>query len=58
MIQPALEKTMSKKIKARTKVLPTSHVPMLSRPKDVAAVILAAAEHGPQVSRADEAGGR
>jgi pimeloyl-ACP methyl ester carboxylesterase len=50
MIQPALERTMSKKINASTTTLPTSHVPMHSRPKDVAAVILAATEHGIQVS--------
>jgi len=43
MIQPALERAMAKKINASTTVLPTSHVPMQSRPKDVAAVILAAA---------------
>ncbi len=29
---------------AKTSALPTSHVAMLSRPKEVAAVILAAAE--------------
>jgi len=45
MIQPALERAMAKKINASTTTLPTSHVPMQSRPKDVAAVILAAAEH-------------
>jgi pimeloyl-ACP methyl ester carboxylesterase len=43
MIQPDLERAMAKKIKATTTSLPTSHVPMLSRPKDVAAVILTAA---------------
>jgi pimeloyl-ACP methyl ester carboxylesterase len=43
MIQPDLERAMAKKINARTTVLPTSHVSMLSRPNDVAAVILAAA---------------
>jgi len=51
MIQPALERAMAKKINASTTTLPTSHVPMQSRPKDVAAVILAAAEHGIQVSK-------
>ena len=45
MIQPDLERAMAKKIKARTTELPTSHVPMRSRPGDVAAVILAAAEN-------------
>jgi hypothetical protein len=33
---------MAKKIKATTTSLPTSHVAMLSRPKEVAAVILKA----------------
>jgi pimeloyl-ACP methyl ester carboxylesterase len=49
MIQPDLERAMAKKIKASTSALPTSHVAMLSRPKDVAAVILraAAAAGGP-----------
>jgi pimeloyl-ACP methyl ester carboxylesterase len=42
MIQPDLERAMAKKIKATTTALPTSHVAMLSRPKDVAAVILKA----------------
>jgi len=51
MIQPALERAMAKKINASATTLPTSHVPMQSRPKDVAAVILAAAEHGIQVSK-------
>ena len=35
---------MAKQINATTTALPTSHVPMLSRPKDVAAVILKACE--------------
>jgi hypothetical protein len=43
MIQPALEQAMAKKINAKVTALPTSHVPMQSRPKDVAAVIVAAA---------------
>ena len=43
MIQPALERAMAKKINAKITALPTSHVPMQSRPNDVAAVILAAA---------------
>jgi pimeloyl-ACP methyl ester carboxylesterase len=42
MIQPDLERAMAKKINAKTTELPTSHVAMLVRPKDVAAVILAA----------------
>ncbi len=43
MIQPDLERAMAKKINAKITTLPTSHVPMLSRPNDVATVILAAA---------------
>jgi pimeloyl-ACP methyl ester carboxylesterase len=43
MIQPDLERAMAKKINAKVTTLPTSHVPMQSRPADVAAVILAAA---------------
>jgi pimeloyl-ACP methyl ester carboxylesterase len=42
MIQPDLERAMAKKINANVTTLPTSHVPMQSRPADVAAVILAA----------------
>ena len=44
MIQPDLERAMAKKINATTTSLPTSHVSMQSRPKDVAAVILTAAD--------------
>jgi len=44
MIQPDLERAMAKRINATTTALPTSHVPMLSRPTDVAAVIIAAAD--------------
>jgi pimeloyl-ACP methyl ester carboxylesterase len=43
MIQPDLERAMAKKINAKITALPTSHVPMQSRPNDVASVILAAA---------------
>lgn len=43
MIPPDLERSLAKKINAKTTVLPTSHVPMLSKPKEVADVILAAA---------------
>ena len=46
MIQPDLERAMAKKINAKVTSLPTSHVPMQSRPKDVAAVIAAAAANG------------
>ena len=43
MIAPELEQAFAKKINATTTVLQTSHVPMLSQPKQVAEVILAAA---------------
>jgi pimeloyl-ACP methyl ester carboxylesterase len=43
MIQPDLERAMARKIKAKMTALPTSHVAMLTRPNEVAAVILAAA---------------
>jgi pimeloyl-ACP methyl ester carboxylesterase len=43
MIQPELERAMAMKINAKTTALPTSHVPMQSQPKEVAAVIIAAA---------------
>jgi pimeloyl-ACP methyl ester carboxylesterase len=43
MIQPDLERAIAKKLNARTTELPTGHVPMLSRPRDVADVIVAAA---------------
>jgi pimeloyl-ACP methyl ester carboxylesterase len=43
MIDPAAEREAAKKIKATTVSLPTSHVPMLSKPKEVADVIIAAA---------------
>ena len=42
MIPPALEQAMAKKINADTTVLQTSHVSMLSQPKQVTAVILKA----------------
>lgn len=45
MIPPAAQREMARKIKATVTALPTSHVPMLSRPKDVADVIIAAANH-------------
>jgi pimeloyl-ACP methyl ester carboxylesterase len=53
MIQPGLERAMAKKIKATTTSLPTSHVAMLSRPKDVAAVILKATDGVNRVARKD-----
>ncbi len=44
MIAPDLERAYAKKLNAITTVLPTSHVPMLSQPKKVADVILAAVQ--------------
>jgi pimeloyl-ACP methyl ester carboxylesterase len=44
MIQPDLERKFAKTINAKTVTLPTSHVPMLSRPADVAKVIIDAAK--------------
>jgi pimeloyl-ACP methyl ester carboxylesterase len=43
MIDPRLQRDFARKIKARTVSLPASHVPMVSRPKDVAAAIIEAA---------------
>lgn len=43
MIQPIVERSTAAKINAATTVVPASHVSMLSRPKEVAAVILSAA---------------
>jgi pimeloyl-ACP methyl ester carboxylesterase len=44
MIDPGLERDFAKKINARTTSLPTSHVPMISRPQEVARVIVEAAK--------------
>jgi pimeloyl-ACP methyl ester carboxylesterase len=44
MIQPDAERALAKKIKARTTTLDTSHVPMLSKPQEVAEVVAAAAK--------------
>jgi pimeloyl-ACP methyl ester carboxylesterase len=43
MIDPAAQAFMAKRMKATVTSLKSSHVPMVSRPKDVAAAILAAA---------------
>lgn len=43
MINPDLQRTLAKKLKATTLVLETSHVPMLSQPAKVAAFIAEAA---------------
>jgi pimeloyl-ACP methyl ester carboxylesterase len=51
MIDPNLQTTMSQKIKATTTSLDSSHVPFLSRPKQVAAVILDAASRATVASR-------
>jgi pimeloyl-ACP methyl ester carboxylesterase len=51
MIDPALQATMAKQIKATTTSLDSSHVPMLSKPKQVAAVILDAASRATVASR-------
>jgi pimeloyl-ACP methyl ester carboxylesterase len=42
-LSPDLEQAMAKTIKAATSTLPASHLVMLSRPTEVAAVILEAA---------------
>jgi pimeloyl-ACP methyl ester carboxylesterase len=43
MIDPAQERDTAKRMNSKTLTLPTSHVPMLSRPKEVAAFIADAA---------------
>lgn len=43
MIQPDAQRAFAKKIKAHVTTLATSHVPMLSKPREVAEVIAAAA---------------
>jgi pimeloyl-ACP methyl ester carboxylesterase len=43
MIDPRLQRDFARKIKARTVSLPASHVPMISRSKDVANAIVEAA---------------
>ncbi|QLY26331.1 alpha/beta fold hydrolase [Bdellovibrio sp. KM01] len=44
MIQPDAQRDFAKRMKATTLSLPSSHVPMISKPAEVAAAILAAAE--------------
>src|SRR6266851_1927668 len=46
MIDPEQEKSMAKQMKAKTTVLPSSHVAMLSHPKEVASVIEEASANG------------
>ena len=43
MLSPEYEQAIAKHIHAKTTTLPSGHVPMLSKPKDVAAVIIDAA---------------
>jgi hypothetical protein len=43
MINPSLQHAWAKRMKAHTTELVTGHVPMLSKPKEVAAVIVDAA---------------
>jgi pimeloyl-ACP methyl ester carboxylesterase len=43
MLPPDYELAIARRIKARTTVLPSGHVPMLSQPGEVAAVIIDAA---------------
>ena len=45
MFNPDAQRDAAKKIKATVVTLPTSHVAMLAKPKDVADVIAAAASH-------------
>jgi pimeloyl-ACP methyl ester carboxylesterase len=47
MIQPGLERKFAKAMKAKTIELPTSHVPMLVRPAEVAKLIIEAARTAP-----------
>ena len=44
MIHPDAQRALAKKIKANTTALPSGHVPMLSKPEQVADVIVAAAK--------------
>jgi len=44
MLQPELQRAMAKRIQASVVSLPASHVPQLSKPAEVAEVILAASE--------------
>ena len=48
MLPPEYERAVAKHIHATTTTLPTGHVPMLSRPKEVAAVIIDAANKAGQ----------
>jgi hypothetical protein len=48
MLSPEYEQAIAKHIHATTTTLPTGHVPMLSKPKDVVAVIIDAANKAGQ----------
>jgi pimeloyl-ACP methyl ester carboxylesterase len=50
MIAPQQERDTAKRMHSKTLVLSTSHVPMLSKPKEVAAFIASAASGGDQLS--------
>jgi pimeloyl-ACP methyl ester carboxylesterase len=52
------EQAIAKHINARTTTLPSGHVPMLSRPKEVAAVIIDAANKAGTTVTANKAGNR
>jgi len=52
------EQVIAKHINARTTTLPSGHVPMLSRPKEVAAVIIDAANKAGAAVTANKAGSR
>jgi hypothetical protein len=43
MIAPEQERVTAKRMNAKTLTLPTSHVPMISKPKEVADFIIGAA---------------
>jgi hypothetical protein len=47
MIQPDLERKFPNTMKAKTITLPSSHVAMLSRPSEVAKLIIEAARTAP-----------
>ena len=52
MIDPAMQMQMAKRMKATVTSIPSSHVAMLAKPKEVAAVILTAAAASPKVASA------
>jgi hypothetical protein len=43
MLPPEYERAIAKRINATTTTLASGHVPMLSKPKDIAAVVIDAA---------------